>query len=72
MPPSDPKKKDEGVHHVRLKTQISIVSRREMTSSEQASFSTAVNALLMELIQRLDRRHEGDHHGTSEEQNWRG
>ncbi len=51
----------------RLKTQICVGSRREMTASEQASFTTAVDALLTELIRCLDRRDEGDCHGTMEE-----
>ena len=50
------------------KTQIRVVSRSGMTAAERASFDKAVDALLAELVRRLDRRNEGEADGITEEQ----
>jgi hypothetical protein len=41
------------------KTHVSAVSTSEMAPDQQALFEQAVNALLAELVHRLDRRNQG-------------
>ena len=47
------------------KSQIAVVSSTQMTADQQASFSAATDALLIELIQKLDRRIQGESDGTA-------
>ena len=49
------------------KGQISVICNQQMTPDQQASFSAASDALLIELIQKLDRRLEGESDGTAED-----
>jgi hypothetical protein len=48
------------------KGQISVISNQKMTPDQQASFLSASDALLIVLIQMLDRRIEGESDGTAE------
>jgi len=48
-------KKEESVSR-RRKSQITVVTRSVMTAGQQASFETAVKALLAELINQADRQ----------------
>jgi hypothetical protein len=50
------------------KTQISVISKKQMTPDQQASFLTATDALLIELIHKLDRRIQGESDGTAEDE----
>ena len=50
------------------KGQISVISNQQMTPDRQASFSAASDALLIALIQKLDRRIEGESDGTAEDE----
>jgi hypothetical protein len=43
-----------------LKTHVSSVSILEMDPDQQAEFEKAVNALLADLVHRLDRRNKGN------------
>jgi hypothetical protein len=50
------------------KGQISVICNQQMTHDQQASFSAASDVLLVELIQLLDRRIEGESDGTAEDE----
>jgi hypothetical protein len=50
------------------KGQISVICNQQMTPDQQASFSAASDVLLVELIQLLDRRIEGESDGTAEDE----
>ncbi len=50
------------------KGQISVIFNQQMTPDQQASFSTASDAMLIELIQKLDRRVWGESDGTAEDE----
>jgi hypothetical protein len=50
------------------KNQISVIFSTEMASDQQAFFLTVVDAMLAELVKRLDRRNEGAPNAISEEQ----
>jgi hypothetical protein len=49
------------------KGQISVIANQQMTPDQQASFSAASDAVLIELIQSLDRRSEGESDGREED-----
>jgi hypothetical protein len=49
------------------KGQISVICNQQMTHDQQASFSAASDALLIALIQSLDRRSEGESDGREED-----
>jgi len=50
------------------KGQISVICNQQMTHDQQASFSAASDALLSALIQKLDRRVQGESDGTAEDE----
>ena len=62
-----PKKIKESKSILR-KEKISVIANLQMTPDQQASFLTASNALLIELIQKLDRRVQGESDGTAEDE----
>ena len=48
------------------KRAMRVVSQGEMTSDQQSRFDQAIDALLADLVSSIDRRNQGEDHGSTE------